>query len=93
MIDDLRILRAEQKPGDIHGVGIEKGKCFQQTLLQRRITLHIPFGGDKKNDMKAWPGTFFAFDLHVVATVVQHIGNIGKEIRNVLRGDPLCRYL
>ena len=43
--------------------------------------------------MKAWPGTFFAFDPHVVAAVVQHIGNIGKEIRNVLRGDPLCRYL
>lgn len=93
MIDDLRILRAEQEPGDIHGVGIEKRKCRQQTLLQRRITLRIPFGVDEKNDMKAWAGTFFAFDPHVVATVVQHIGNIGKDIRNVLRGDPLCRYL
>ena len=25
--------------------------------------------------------------------IMQHIGNIGKEIRNVLRGDPLRRYL
>lgn len=89
MVDDLRIFRAEQEPGDIHGVGIEKWKCRQQTLLQVRITLRIPFGADEKNDMEPWSGTFFAFALHVVAAVVQYIGNIGKKIRNVLRGDPL----
>ena len=88
MIDDQRILRAEQGPGDI-----QKGKCRQQTLLQVRITLRIPFRADEKNDMEPWSGTFFAFALHVVAAVVQYIGNIGKKIRNVLRDDPLCRYL
>ena len=89
MVDDLRIFRAKQKPCGIRGIGIEKWKCRQQTLLQVRITLRIPFGADEKNDMEPWSGTFFAFALHVVAAVVQYIGNIGKKIRNVLRGDPL----
>ena len=29
VIDDLGIFRAEQEPGGVHGVGIEKGKCRQ----------------------------------------------------------------
>ena len=43
--------------------------------------------------MKPGTGAFLAFGLHVVAAEVQHIGNIDKELRNVLRGDPICRYI
>ena len=43
--------------------------------------------------MESWARTFSSFWLLMVAAEVQHIGNIGKELRNVLRGDPICRYI
>lgn len=43
--------------------------------------------------MKPGTGAFLAFGLHVMAAVVQHIRNIGKEVCNVLRGDPVRCYL
>lgn len=43
--------------------------------------------------MKPGTGAFLAFWLHVVAAEVQHIGNIGKEVCNILRGDPVRRFV
>ena len=43
--------------------------------------------------MKPGTGAFISFGLHVMAAVVQHIGNIGKEVCNVLRGDPVRRFV
>ena len=93
MIDDLGIFRAEQEPGGIHGVGIEEWKCRQQALLQSSIAVCIPLRVNEEYNMKPGTGAFLAFGLHVVATVMQHIGNIGKEVCNVLRGDPVRCYL
>ena len=93
MIDDLGIFRAEQEPGGVHGVGIEKRECRQQALLQRRIAVCILLRVNEENNMKPGTGAFLAFGLHMVATVMQHIGNIGKEVCNVLRGDPVRCYL
>ena len=93
MIDDLGIFRAEQEPGGVHSVGIEKGECRQQALLQSRIAVCVPLRVNEKHDMKPGTGAFLAFGLHVVAAVVQHIGNIGKEVCDVLRGDPVRCFL
>ena len=93
MIDDLGIFRAEQEPGGIHGVGIEEWKCRQQALLQSRIAVCIPLRVNEEHNMKPGTGAFLAFGLHMVAAVVQHIGNIGKEVCDILRGDPVHCYL
>ena len=93
MIDDLGIFRAEQEPGGIHGVGIEKRECRQQALLQSRIAVCIPLRVNEEHDMKPGTGAFLSFGLHVVAAVVQHIGNIGKEVCDVLRIDPVSRRI
>ena len=93
VIDDPGIFRAEQEPGGIHGVGIEKRECRQQTLLQSRIAVCIPHRVSEEHNMKPGAGAFLAFGLHVVAAVVQHIGNIGKEVCDVLRGDPVRRFI
>ena len=93
MIDDLGIFRAEQEPGGVHGVGIEKRECRQQTPLQSRIAVCIPLRVSEEYNMKPGTGAFLAFGLHVVAAVVQHIGNIGKEVCNVLRSNPVRCYL
>ena len=93
MIDDLGIFRAEQEPGGVHGVGIEKRECRQQTPLQSRIAVCSPLRVNEENNMKPGTDAFLAFGLHVMAAVVQHIGNIGKEVCDVLRGDPVSRLI
>ena len=39
--------------------------------------------------MKPWTRAFVPFLFHVVAAVVDHMGNIGKEVSDILRGDPI----
>ena len=93
MVDDLRILRAEQKPCGIRGIGIEKREHCQQALFQRRIAVCILLRVNPEDDMESRAWTFFSFWFLMVAAEVQHIGNIDKELRNVLRGDPVRCYL
>ena len=93
MVDDLRIFRAKQKPCGIRGIGIEEREHCQQALFQRRIAVYILLRVNPENDMESWAGSFSSFWFLMVAAEVQHIGNIGKELRNVLRGDPIGRYI
>lgn len=39
--------------------------------------------------MKPWTRIFVPFLFHVVTAVVDHMGNIGKEVSDILRGDPI----
>lgn len=93
MVDDLRIFRAKQKPCGIRGIGIEEREHCQQALFQRRIAVCILLRVNPEDDMESRAGTFFSFWFLMMAAEVQHIGNIGKELRNILRGDPICRYI
>ena len=43
MIEYLRIPRAEQEPGGVHGVSIKKRECRLKTLLESRIPLRVLF--------------------------------------------------
>lgn len=39
--------------------------------------------------MKPWTRAFVPFLFHVVAAVVDHMGNIGKKVSDILCGDPI----